>query len=99
MTIFQSTALAKFADAQADSKRTLRAGKPILTGKDANSLHGELKKFRLYMNEAHLTDPWDWFASARAIATDRAQSVLETMIITRFGKEDHYQAALKKKDL
>ena len=93
----QNSALERLADAAADQKRPLRPDKPKLTAATPAALHSELKALRLYFNDARVHDRGQWMAGARAVASGRAMTVLNSYVVQKFGNEEKFQEQLKNK--
>ncbi|CAK0871771.1 unnamed protein product, partial [Prorocentrum cordatum] len=90
--------LKKLHDAALDSRKGLKADKPKLSASSAAVLHDELREFRLYMNDRKLSHMVRWFTWARAVATDRAKTCIESYIIIHFGNDAGYQRAVDSGD-
>ena len=71
----------RLADAAQDQRRTLRPDKPKLTASSPAALHAELKALRLYFNDGKIHERCHWMSGARAIATGRAATTLNSFII------------------
>lgn len=85
----------EFGRGLTDFRKNLKPKRPKLSAKDPNSLHHELKVLRLYFNNMRIHDKAHWWTGARMIATDRAHIIIESLIISKFGSEERYQAALQ----
>ena len=93
----QSQALDRLADAAQDQRRSLRPDKPKLSAATPAVLHAELKNLRLYFNDAKIHEKSLWMSGARAVATGRAATALNSYIIQKFGTEADFQARLLEK--
>jgi hypothetical protein len=82
-------------NSERSTNRSLRPDKPKLTAENAVALKKELKRFRLYMNEAKIADKSKWFDSARIVSEGRALAEAEAVIIGVCGNETKYQELLK----
>ena len=74
--------------------KIFRPDKPTLTGSNASALHAELIAFKVYLNEAQEINKSRWFRAARAVATGRARTTLEPIIVQEIGGEEKYQELL-----
>ena len=94
----QQELLQRLTEAANDNRKALKSDKPKLTAVDSATLHKELKRYRLYMNDNKFPEKVYWFTGARSIATDRASVCIEAYIVGAFGTEEHYQRAVDAKD-
>ena len=76
--------------------KILRPDKPQLSAADAATLHAQLRNFKVYLNEAQEVNKSRWFRAARAIATGKARTCLEGIIVQEIGGEAEYQALLRE---
>eukprot|EP00959_Pyramimonas_sp_CCMP1952_P000612 11711-Pyramimonas_sp.AAC.2 len=90
--------LMELHDAASDFRRGLKADEPKLSAPSAAVLHGELRKFLLYMKGRELSDKVRWFTRALAVATDRAKTCIESCIVTHFGNDAGCQRAVDSGD-
>ncbi len=67
-----------------------------MTAESAATLREELVKLKRYMNDHKVTSRSRWFEGARTVATGKAQTTIETMLLTSFGSEDEYQSQLRE---
>ena len=75
--------------------KILRPDKPQLSAADATTLHAQLRNFKIYLNEAQEINKSRWFRAARAVATARAKTTLESIIVQELGGESGYQELLR----
>ena len=90
-----SDALERLADAASAQRQTLKPDKPKLTAASPAVLHAELKALRLFFNDARVHERSQWWSGARAIASGRAFTTLNSYIVQKFGSDDFFQEKLK----
>ncbi len=85
----------QLAENAADSRGKLAPEKPQLQAEDPTALRKELGRFKAYMVHTKVMQKSVWFSNAKAVASGRAETTINTLIQMAFGSEQEYIKELK----